>query len=252
VAYEYAVRGESNPRLSDRVPAEQQRAALDALLQTIRPAQLALPEAAREQIPPRPPGHSSNRELFEGRTGLTLDPYAPAEVAATMVLEALAQPERAMRLVQQHDANADLPGFRRVLTRITDRVWKQDVPDAADHAELQRTVQQVWTDVLLARADHADTGPAVQARITQHLKALSDWLAENPGPDTETRAHRQTLRASVQRFLTRDHDTATPTNDLETPPGSPIGHGTPAYQQRQTQRHEWMEAWSPALPACFR
>ena len=252
VAYEYAVRGESNPRLSDRVPAEQQRAALDALLQTIRPAQLALPEAAREQIPPRPPGHSSNRELFEGRTGLTFDPYAPAEVAATMVLEALAQPERAMRLVQQHDANADLPGFRRVLTRITDRVWKQDVPDAADHAELQRTVQQVWTDVLLARADHADTAPAVQARITQHLKALSDWLAENPGPDTETRAHRQTLRASVERFLTRDHDTATPTNDLETPPGSPIGHGTPAYQQRQTQRHEWMEAWSPALPACFR
>jgi len=252
VAYEYAVRGESNPRLSDRVPAEQQRAALDALLQTIRPAQLALPEAAREQIPPRPPGHSSNRELFEGRTGLTFDPYAPAEVAAAMVLEALAQPERAMRLVQQHDANADLPGFRRVLTRITDRVWKQDVPDAADHAELQRTVQQVWTDVLLARADHADTAPAVQARITQHLKALSDWLAKNPGPDTETRAHRQTLRASVERFLTRDHDTATPTNDLETPPGSPIGHGTPAYQQRQTQRHEWMEAWSPALPACFR
>ncbi|HKL89300.1 MAG TPA: zinc-dependent metalloprotease, partial [Salinibacter sp.] len=34
MAYEYALRSEANARLSDRVPAERQRAALDALLQT--------------------------------------------------------------------------------------------------------------------------------------------------------------------------------------------------------------------------
>ncbi len=252
VAYEYAVRGEDNPQLSDRVSAEQQRAALDALLETIQPARLALPAAARERIPPRPPGHPPNRELFEGRTGLTFDAHAPVEVAAAMVLEALVQPERALRLVRQHDTNADLPSLRTVLTRITDRVWKRDAPSDAHRAELQRTVQQVWTDVLLSRTDHADTAPAVQDRLAQHLRGLSAWLADHPGSDPETQAHRRARRAAIERFLTRDHDAATPPADLETPPGSPIGQETPAYRQRQEQRHEWMTEWTTARPACFR
>jgi len=252
MAYEYALRGNPDARLSDRVPAERQHAALDALLQTIRPEQLALPEAARERIPPRPPGHGATRELFDGRTGLTFDPYAPGEVASMMVLEALTQPERAMRLVAQHDANPDLPGLRPVLARVTDQVWKTDVPGDAYRAELQRTAQQVWTDVLLSRAGHADPAPAVQARLTQHLRSLSNWLSNNPGPDAETQAHRRMLRASIQRFLSRDHDTAAPSTNLETPPGSPIGQQAPAYLQRQDRRHEWLRDWAPALPACFR
>ena len=252
VAYEYAVRGEANARLFDRVSAERQQAAIDALLRTIHPDRLALPEAARERIPPRPPGHPSTRELFDGRTGLPFDPYAPAEVAATMVLEALVHPERTMRLVGQHDANADLPGLQSVLTRITDRVWKTETPDNAYRAELQRAVQQVWTDVLLSRAGHADIAPAVQARLTQHLRALSDWLAANSGDDAETQAHRRARRTAIQRFLTRDHDSAAPAPSLDTPPGSPIGQRAPNYRQRQARRHDWLTQWAPTLPACRR
>jgi hypothetical protein len=234
------------------VPADRQRAALDALLETIRPEPLALPAAVRTRLPPRPPGYPSNRELFEGRTGLTFDPYAPGEVAATMVLEALTQPERAMRLVVQHDADPDRPGLSAVLTRITDQVWKSAVPADAHRAETQRTVQQVWTDVLLSRAGHAEVAPAVRARLTQHLRGLSGWLAENPGGDAETQAHRQSLRSTIQRFLERDHEGSTPPSTLETPPGSPIGQDAPAYLQRQQRRHEWLAEQAPALPACFR
>ena len=252
VAYDYALRGDAAARRSQRVPAGRQRAALDALLGTITPDRLALPPAVRTQMPPRPPGYPSNRELFEGRTGLTFDPYAPGEVAATMVLEALTQPERAMRLVVQHDADADRPGLSAVLTRITDRVWKGDVPADAHRAETQRTTQQVWTDVLLSRAAHADTAPAVRARMTQHARDLAAWLADNPGTDAETQAHRRSLRAMIERFLERDHEGAAPPASLETPPGSPIGQGTPAYVQRQQRRHEWLAAQAPALPACFQ
>jgi hypothetical protein len=252
VAYDYALRGDAAARRSQRVPADRQRAALDALLETIAPEQLALPSAVRTQLPPRPPGYSSNRELFEGRTGLTFDPYAPGEVAATMVLEALTEPERAMRLVVQHDADADRPGLSGVLTRITDRVWKSDVPADAHRAETQRTTQQVWTDVLLSRADHAETAPAVRARLTQHLRGLSGWLADNPGTDGETQAHRRALRSMIDRFLERDREGTTPPASLETPPGSPIGQGVPAYRQRQQRRHAWLAEQAPALPACFR
>lgn len=252
VAYDYALRNRGTPRLSARVPADRQQAALNGLLETVTPAQLALPDAAREYIPPRPPGHSSNRELFDGRTDPTLDPYAPGEVAATMVLEALVQPERAMRLVVQHDANADLPGLRAVLTQITDHVWKNEQAEGPYRAELQRTVQQVWTDILLSRASGAQVAPAVQARLVQHLRDLEDWLGRNRGTDAETQAHRRSLQALIQRYLTRDHSTETPAPELETPPGSPIGSASPSYDQRQSRRHNWLEAWSPALPACFR
>jgi len=251
VAYDYALRG-AEARLAERVPADRQRAALDALLETIRPARLALPPAVRTQLPPRPPGYPSNRELFEGRTGLTFDPYAPGEVAATMVVDALVQPERAMRLVAQHDADPNRPGLSAVLTRVTDQVWKDDVPSDAHRAEVQRTTQQVWTDLLLSRADRAETAPAVRARLTQHLRELADWLTDTPGEDAETQAHRRSLRALIQRFLERDHKSTTPPAALETPPGSPIGQRAPAYQQRQQRRHEWLAEQAPALPACFR
>jgi len=251
VAYDYALRG-TEARLSERVPADRQRAALDALLETIQPGALALPTDVREQLPPRPPGHPDTRELFEGRTGLTFDPYAPGEVAATMVLEALVQPERAMRLVAQHDADPDRPGLATVLTRVTDQVWKVGVPSDAYRAEVQRTTQQVWTDLLLTRADHADTAPAVRARLTQHLRGLAGWLADTPGDDGETQAHRRALRSLIQRFLERDHESTTPPPALEPPPGSPIGQGAPAYQQRQQRRHAWLTEQAPALPACFR
>lgn len=252
VAYDYAVRGENGARLVDRVSADQQEEALNALLETIQPSTLALPEAVREGLPPRPPGHPHNRELFDGYTAPTFDTYAPGEVAATMVLEALVQPERAMRMIRQHDTNPELPSLRSVLTQITDRVWKQSVPNDAYHAEIQRTTQQVWTDVLLSRAEGSDVAPAVQARITEHLRTLSSWLNANSGPEAETQAHRRAVRASIQRFLERDEATATPSPSVETPPGSPIGDRAPDYVQRQEQRKNRLESWSPALPACFQ
>ncbi|WP_103020373.1 zinc-dependent metalloprotease [Salinibacter altiplanensis] len=248
-AYEYATRGEADPQLAERVPASQQTAALDALLSTITPSALALPEAARTRIPPRPPGHAEHRELFEGRTDPTFDPYAPAEVAATMVLDALTQPERALRLVEQHDASANLPGLQGTVTRITDAVWKADAPTDAYSAEVQRTVQQAWTDVLLDRADAEDGAPAVQARLDQHLRTLRDWLAAHPGESTEAEAHRTAIRTSIDRYVDRSHDAASGRTTVDAPPGSPIGQA-PGYHRRHVQRQAWLDQWTPF--ACAR
>ncbi|PSQ73784.1 MAG: hypothetical protein BRD39_03485 [Bacteroidetes bacterium QH_9_64_21] len=250
-AYEYATRGDDGAQLSAVVPAERQRAALDELLSTIRPSALALPEAAREKIPPRPPGHGDNRELFDGRTDPTLDPYAPAEVAATMVLDALTQPERALRLIEQQDAGAVRLGFQDLLTRITDAVWKSNAPNDAHRAELQRTTQQVWTDVLLDRASTADTAPSVRARIEHHLRTLRAWLADHPGATSEAEAHRAALQASIARFLDRTHEATEQPASVDTPPGSPIGQA-PGFHQRHVQRQAWLDQWSPARRACMR
>ena len=193
-----------------RVAAEQQTAALDGLLATLTPGALRLPEAARTQIPPRPPGYASTRELFPGRAGPTLDPLAPAEVATAMVAGALLQPGRALRLVHQHDADPALPSFRAVLGRATEALWKQPPPADAHDAELQRTVQHAWTTALVDHAARADAAPAVRARLRAHLQALDAYLAANAGRDAETQAHRAAVRAHLARFLGRTQETATP------------------------------------------
>ncbi|MCH8319671.1 MAG: zinc-dependent metalloprotease, partial [Acidobacteria bacterium] len=98
VEYSYATRGDalSLPR---SIPAEVQRAGLAALMMVIRPEALRLPENIRTQIPPRPPGYGQHRELFPGHTGLTFDPYAPAEVVAGLVFGLVIHPPRAARTV---------------------------------------------------------------------------------------------------------------------------------------------------------
>jgi hypothetical protein len=255
VTYSYALRGDEDAVLPTRVGADRQTAAVDALLATLTPAALALPDDVRNHLPPRPPGYPANRELFDGHTGLTFDAYAPAAVAATMVFTHLLHPDRATRLIHQHDSDAALPSLRGVLDRVTEQVWGSDTPDDAYRAELQRAVQQAWTDALLTRAAHAETPPAVQARLEQHLRKLRARL-DSPAPDDEADAHRQALRVMIDRFLDRDQDAAVPMPALDVPPGSPIGTAAvsgsdwPPYAQRHLQRQRSLRQWAPPRHRC--
>ena len=242
VTYEYALRGDALEH-PEPVSGTAQRAALDALLATITPEALRVPENARLLIAPRPPGYPSNRELFQGRTGLTFDPYAPAEVAAAMVLSGLIHPERAARLVYQNDTNASLPGLVSVLERIDAQVW--DNPRARDayDAELQRLVQQVWTDVLMETAMDDNAAPAVRARLTKNLHNRRDWLQNNPGVgDAERSAHRTLIHGQINRYLNRQPDSDAAPSMLPAPPGSPIGQDN--FRFRQSQRRALLNHWS--------
>ena len=249
--YSYALRGDEDATPPTPVAADQQMAALDALLGTLTPQALRLPPAARQQIAPRPPGYPDNRELFPGHTGLPFDAYAPAEVAATMVFDLLVHPERAARLAYQSDFDANLPTLTDVLDQTTAAVWEAPVAGNAYDAELQRTVQQVWTDALLEQAANDAAAPAVQARITQHLRSLHPWLQDNAGLDAETQAHRAQAHAMIGRFLDRDQSTAAMPADISIPPGSPIGNMAPSHVQRQEARRAALEAWAPARPVCM-
>jgi hypothetical protein len=251
VRYSYAMRGDEDATLPTPVGADQQSAALDVLLNTLTPQALRLPPEVRTQIPPRPPGYPSNRELFPGHTDPTFDVYAPAEVAATMVFDLLVHPDRAARLAYQSDFDMSLPTLTDVLDLTTASVWEAPVAGNAYDAELQRTVQQVWIDALLEQAGNDDAAPAVQARITQHLRTLHQWLQNNTGRTAETQAHRAQAHAMIDRFLNRSQESATMPTDITIPPGSPIGSAAPAYVERQERRRALLETWSPEMPACM-
>ena len=64
-----------------RCRRHEQRAALQALMATLKPSALALPDAVVKNLPPRPSGYEGSRELFPRNTGLMFDVITPAVVA---------------------------------------------------------------------------------------------------------------------------------------------------------------------------
>lgn len=243
IDYSYAMRSDAR-RLPAVIPGEEQLAAVDALLETITPAALRLPENLRTQLPPRPPGYGQNRELFDGYTGLTFDPYAPAHIAAGMVADLLANPQRLTRLIYQEDFDPNLPGIDDVFSRIFDAVWKARMPGDAYDAELQRVVQQVWTDALLELVTRSDVAPVTRARVVLHLREILAWLERSKGRDNETIAHRDMVYEDVQRVLTRQYQPAEQWRTVVTPPGSPIGQEAPDFLQRTHQRRTLLQSWT--------
>src|SRR5437773_7377177 len=121
--YTFALRGDGQTATEIVAPAEQRRA-LAAVLATLKPDVLALPEPLLKMIPPRPPDYERGREHFKIHTRPVFDALAPAEAAAQHALQFLFNPERAARLVEFHALNAENPALEEVLETILAATWK--------------------------------------------------------------------------------------------------------------------------------
>ena len=110
--YIYAFRGDGRKPV-EWVPAAAQRAALDALMVTLKPSELALSRAVLSKIPPRPAGYGRTRELFPRNTGGAFDPIMPAAVAADMTVGFLLTNDRAARHGGAEGRRSDAPRPRR-------------------------------------------------------------------------------------------------------------------------------------------
>ncbi|WP_132055846.1 zinc-dependent metalloprotease [Pseudocnuella soli] len=221
VTYTYALRGDGQKPVV-MVPAKEQWGALDALLKTISPEQLALPEKALQLIPPRPYGYDKNeRETFSGNTGLTFDPVAPAAVAANMTLSFVLHPERAARLVAHSALYPELPSLEAVIDRIVTATIK--APTKSGYAALlQQSVNNQVLKQLLLLANNKDAMPQVQAIAGIKLSELKQWLTAAPAKDVAWRAYyRYTLNQIKE--LEAGGEKLTVPGTLPIPDGAPIG-----------------------------
>src|SRR5216110_1829456 len=121
--YTFSLRGKGDRNPQIIAPDEQKRA-LYAVLDTLKPEALALPESLLRLIPPRPPGYGRTREDFRIRTYPTFDALAPAEAIANHVSDFLLNQERAARLVEFHARYPGNPSLDDVLDAILTRTWK--------------------------------------------------------------------------------------------------------------------------------
>jgi hypothetical protein len=222
--YTFAVRGDGQTPTQIVPPAEQRRA-LAAVLATLKPDALALPEPLLRMIPPRPPEYERGQEHFKIRTSPAFDALAPAEAAAQHTLQFLFNPERAARLVEFHARNAENPGLEEVLDAILAATWK--TPHGSGYAaEIERTTDGVALCDLMALITNEHASGQARAIASVKLEELRAWLAGMVnglnGRDEEERAHLSFAVSQIVQFQKDPKKMELPA-PAEPPDGPPIG-----------------------------
>ena len=217
--YGYGIRGDGRDPVKF-VPAAEQKAALDALLTTIDPSELALPASVLKSIPPRPGGYGGTRELFPRYTGSMFDAITPAMVAADLTVSAILTPARAARLVEQQALDRTMPGLHGVIDALLGATSGKPYANAYE-AEIGRVVQRVVVEQLMNLAANAPM-PQVRAIATAKLKQAST-AASAVTTNSPAGAHAQLIAADIKRFLERPAQPAAPMTLPDAPPGAPIG-----------------------------
>jgi len=197
------------------VAAAEQRRALAAVLATITPEALALPEALLALIPPRPPGYPRGREHWKLRTSPVFDALAPAEAAAQQALRFLFAPERAARLIEQHARTPDSPGLDEVLGAIVAATWKARRQPGL-RGEIGRVVDHIVLFDLMILSRNENASPQTRALATLELQNLKLWAAAAAAKTKEPAEHAHLAYAEQQiAELQRDP------KQLVAPPAAP-------------------------------
>ena len=256
--YHYALRGDGHGNATGAVPGSEQMAALEALLATLQPSELAVPRSVLTQLPPRPSGYRSHRELFPRYTGMTFDAITPAVVAAQHVAANILDPSRTARMVEQHALDSSLPGLVDVLDHTLHTVFTMQSGDGYEQ-EIIRAVQRAIVEQVMSLAADAPM-PQVRAIATSRLATLSSRIATRLGEADEmigpSQAHVAMLERDVERFLTRPAAAYAPARQQAAPPGAPIGQPAPSWLDSSLMSTElppvgsMLDTLFPAGPTC--
>ena len=214
----YAVNGDGSEASEPALPAAQ-RAALEAVLATLAPDALRVPQRLVPLLSAARNG-SDNRqysiELFAGSAGTPFDPLVAADSAAELTLDALLAPARLARLEAQHAADSNALGVGEVL----DRLLAATLPDNTD--ALARRIAYRTLLTMAQTAHNPGTTPGVAALLDQRLHDVALALAQRKGDATD-RAWGASLSRQLLDPRQLDKLLAMHARNVEVPAGAPIG-----------------------------
>jgi hypothetical protein len=220
--YRYAMRGDSQPITEFVSPADQQKA-LDALVRTISPATLVLPENLLKIIPPRPIGYSRSRELVKTRTDLAFDALSPAESAADLTFSLVLHPARAQRLIEHNSRDESQPSLESVIDRFIAVTYRAEQNEG--HAKMvQFTVNDVFLTNLFKLASSKESSGLVKSVANFKIEQLNRLISERLKSISDVQ-----WQISLQYALSRiadykdDPSEFVVENPILPPPGQPIG-----------------------------
>ena len=217
--FNYSIKGDGLAAPAPVADADQRRA-LDALIATLDPAALDLPEALLNRLSPAASG-----ETFDGDTGPMFDLIAAADTSAGITMDALLNPARAARLVEMKRRDAGNLGLVDVMQAIEQAVFANVSSPRMRAIARQEQTRFVSSLIALSTNDHA--APGVRAIADARLRSVANRLSPSFfGGDAGARDHNAWLMRRIEAHLTRPAEAAAQqVSEPETPPGSPIGSG---------------------------
>lgn len=222
VDYRNAVRGDGQP-LALPIPAARQRAALEALLETLNPQALDTPESVLQLLMPRPAGYDRNREMLTGGTNPMFDALGAAGTAADMTLAAMLQSERAARMVDQHRRDASQPDFSEVLEAVVAASFSDSV-ESERLAGIQRRIQEVVVRRLIVLSEDPDAAGGVRAQVDWQLGRILERLEAVEAIESPEGVQAAYLALAIRRHQNPAAGKAvSPPTASPLPPGDPIG-----------------------------
>ncbi len=232
MGFNYGLRGDGSAPV-ELVSAEDQRRALNALLNTLNPQVLDVPEAILDLLPPTHDSYWFNvgDEALSSRASPAFDLLAAAETAAGLTFAALLNPQRAERLLQFHRRDSSLPGLQEVLDSIETAIFNASSSSEREMA-IAQSVQARYVFALM-ELDQAEVSPLVKAQASAQLRTLESQLGDGSGNNMNA-----WLASRINTHLARPAVAATPdVAGPATPPGSPIGSTSGTYAVYETCWH---------------
>ena len=220
--FNYNMRGDGQDA-STPVSPDRQRQAIAALLRTLSPDVLRIPDHIVAMIPPRPPGYPKSRETFPTNTGKIFEPIGAAQSAATLTLDVLLEPSRAARMIASSARNNTMPGFNELADDLLRATWFAPKRDGID-AEIQRAVNNLALERLMMLAANDGADGQVRAIALDTLNRLDDWLSPRASSENDAswRAHYRFGQHRIEAMRI-DPSSVERLEPVTVPPGEPIG-----------------------------
>ncbi len=214
--YNYKIKGDGQQSVVPLAKATQKQA-LKALLTTLEPAVLAVPEEKLHLFPPRSIGYGRSRESFKSKTGVAFDPFGAAETAAGVSLGLLFHPQRANRLVQQYALDDKQLSLKSVVEEVINATIKQKT-EKGYYGEIQKLVNWQVLQQLMHVASDGQSYPQVTETILFELMRLRTFLGDKATDPTAI-----LMKKEVDGFVNNPKGYEKKRVPSKIPDGSPIG-----------------------------
>lgn len=215
--YTYALRKDGQ-LVTKPLDRQMQLKALNAIIETINPAELLVPPYIAQLIPPRPAGYNFTSELFNKRTGLAFDVLSPAETVADYAFSFLFNAERMNRMVQYEVQSKGL-GLDEMINTLIEKTWKAPRQKGMEGV-IQLQTEQVLLTYLIAAGINDNLSFPAKAVVQKQLNNVKTFVDGKLKSNVDAGYNGQLLLA-LQRM--KDPEKVKPTIHKEIPPGSPIG-----------------------------
>ena len=228
IDFNYALRGDARDSSSVVKPTDQRRA-LDALLETLDPTILDLPQPLVDLLAEgrdSPRDKAFDIEVFGRPHAPGFDVGTAADAAVDITLGDLLDPDRLNRLAAQGGQDPQQLKIGEVIDQIVSKTFHETPSQGGHTAELRRRIQ-ARTIIRLATAMQANSlDPTAKASIKAALDALGERLARltsgDPADVAQARYYSNLLLNpnidGIAIIAAADTHRA-----LEPPPGMPIG-----------------------------